>query len=123
MALPVMTESQLLQMAQSSANDAQLLTWLVHSTFAARLLPISSTAITINETHRGGILRFTSNSPITVTLPMTLDPGFLFSFIPYGSGAISFSGTTIGGTGSGGQYISGSCLLLDTGEWLVSGGA
>lgn len=110
----------LLKAMQVPISDQSQMSALLATLFNPRFIDIADTSLAIGETHRGAILRFTSNSAITVTLPV-LDSGFLFGFLPYGTGTITFSGTTLGGTTSSGQNVLGSGMLLTTGEWLMSG--
>ena len=113
----------LLKAMQVPISDQSQMSALLATLFNPRFIDIADTSLAIGETHRGAILRFTSNSAITVTLPTlsTLGSGFLFGFVPYGTGTVTFSGTTLGGTTSSGQNVLGSGMLLTTGEWLMSG--
>ncbi len=95
---------------------------VIDTMFQPREITFSGTALTIDDSYRGAIIRFTSASAVTVTLPSTLTPGFMFSFVPYGAGAISFSGTTLGERVPLVNY-AGFLLLMSTGEWLIIGGA
>lgn len=115
--------STLRRTAGNPQNDGQQMLAILDTMFQPREVVFSGTSLTIDESHRGAVIRFTSASAVTVTLP-ALGAGFAFSFLQYGVGTISFTGgTTLNGTGSAGQYQLGSCWLMSTGEWLVIGGA
>lgn len=94
---------------------------LIASLFVPRYLTVSGTTLILTEDHRGARLIFTNAGAITVTVPDTLDPGFLCSFIQLGAGTVTFSGADLGGTTSGGQNKAGMLERLPTGEWLLSG--
>jgi len=63
------------------------------------------TTYTLQSTDRGRIIRFTSNSPITVTLPNGLADGFDCTIVKAGSGNITLSATT---TLEGSTVLSGT---------------
>ncbi len=122
--MPSVSKSQLSRKAGHNPDANGLMADMIEVAFNARFVPVADTALTVTAEHNGAFLRTTAATTVTVTLPTSgVDVGCCVTFIPYGAGAIAFSGSVIGGTGSSGQYVPVSAMLLDTGEWLIMGGA
>lgn len=123
--MAVLSFNKLRQLCGNPQLDGQQMLTIVDSIFKPRYIVVADTTLTIGDDHRGAILRFTSASAITVTLPTTYanDDGFLFGFIQYGAGQITFAsaGTIRGGVHSSAQYSQGAGELIDNGEWLMTG--
>lgn len=96
---------------------------LIESIFTPRLIPVPGATLLLGNGSKGAVYRMAG--ACTVTIPTSLDIGFLCSFLQYSSTAMTFTtpGTLLGGTSSGGQNKVTSLWRLDTGEFLLIGGA
>lgn len=89
----------------------------------------AGTTLTLSEADRGKSIRFTSNSPITVTLPSAVigAPGFTVELIPWGTGQITVAGDGFtpksGGSElkSARQYGPMFVRQVTVSDWLVTG--
>lgn len=104
------------QAAQDAMGD------LISSIFVPRYVTVAGTTLTLTEEHRGARIIFTSGSAVTVTVPDTLEAGFMASFVFLGAGTVTFTGADLGGTTSGGQNKAAMLERLPTGDWFLSGG-
>lgn len=102
-------------------DNADLLSLLIQTVFAPRFIRTPDAALTLTAKMAGACFLVTSESPVTVTLPTGMESGFMCSFLPIGSGTITFSGSVVGGTTSGGQYKMCSALVLDDLSWILLG--
>lgn len=89
---------------------------------------ISGQTYTVLAEHSGLVLRFTSATPVVVTLPDAIDAGFNVLWRQWGGGQITFTPVTGvqrrsygGSTKSAGQYAEGALSMDASGEWLLSG--
>lgn len=101
--------------------------------FIANIITDATTARTISTVDRGMVLRMTSASAVTITLPNSLPAGFSFTLIQMGAGLVSF--TAAGGgtlrnrqsqTKSAGQYAMMTLIVNDNSggtaaEWVLAG--
>lgn len=112
--------------------DRQLLTWdATTSTWKPdgyQVITITTTTYTLTASDHGKILDFTSNSPITLIVPITLTTGFQVSITQAGNGIITFSpglGMAInnrwGGTKTAGQWAKSGIEIRATGSAILSG--
>jgi len=63
--------------------------------YTAEVIEITGTSLTIDTNdHSGRILKFTSSTTVTVTVPNTLPEGFNCLAVQQGTGPVTFSGTT-----------------------------
>jgi hypothetical protein len=122
MANATVTEAQLFALSGLQSANSSLFDQIINALFVPRFVPSSATSFVVDEQHRGAIIRFTAGTAVAVSFAAGLPAGFVVSFLPYGAGSLAFAGT-VGGTGSAGQYKLCSAMKLDSGEWLLSGGA
>lgn len=88
--------------ATLSLLPALLADWLAQAfkNFKAELVTEAGTAITLSQaTHGGRVVRTSSGSAVTITVPNTLPVGFTVTIIQRGAGQITFAT-------SGGMVIS-----------------
>jgi hypothetical protein len=94
---------------------------------SSALIASAATSLSLSSTHNGRTIVFSSNSPITVTVPTGLGAGFCVTIIQSGTGAITFtaSGTTINSFQSllstAGQHASASLLATAADVFNLSG--
>jgi hypothetical protein len=87
----------------------------------------SNTSRTLGASDNGKIIKFTSASAITVTVPSGLGSGFSVTVIQYGAGQVSFttSGTTINNRQShgstAGQYAVVSLIAHEADIFVLAG--
>jgi hypothetical protein len=118
------TEAQLRSALSSQPQNVDAIMALIHTMFAPRIIRFAGTALTLRPEHGGAMILCTSASAVTVTLPAKgqgLGPGFLTTLVQFGAGAITYSGTHVGGTTTSAQNTLSSALVIDDGSWFVYG--
>lgn len=115
--------SLLSRLGQGIDPESLALADLIESMFTPRLVPVPGATLLLGNSSKGALYRMAGACAITI--PTSLDVGFLCSFLQYSATAMTFttSGTLLGGTSSGGQNKITSLYKLDTGEFLLLGGA
>jgi hypothetical protein len=88
----------------------------------------SATAITLANTDNNRVIRCTSSSAVTITVPSTLAAGFSCMVIQSGTGRVTFqagSGATINSFGNllatAGQHAPASLMRVASGVYNLSG--
>lgn len=91
------------------------------------LISSAATSLSLSSTHNGRTIVFSSNSPITVTVPTGLGAGFCVTVIQSGTGVVTFSasGTTLNSfqnlLSTAGQHASASLLATAADTFNLSG--
>jgi hypothetical protein len=112
--------ASLRKILQAPLADQVALSQLITNLYRPRIMVIPDTTLTIGPDHAGALLRFTSATPVAVTLPPTgFEPGFNFRFFQYGVGIVSFYGSASVPIVTS-RAVSGFAMYLDTGEWTIS---
>lgn len=88
----------------------------------------AATSLTLDSSHNGAVLRFTSNSAITVTIPTGLGAAFSCSLIQEGTGQITITpdaGVTRnafgGATKTAGQYAVATLIATAANTFILGG--
>jgi len=102
---------------QTNNNDAMAFT--IESMFSPRFIRVTGTSLTLTDDHRGAWILLTNASAVTVTLA-ALDPAFLATITPLGTGGATISGTHVGGSTIAQNAVA-TVATLDDASWFVQG--
>lgn len=87
----------------------------------------STTSRTLSDADHGKVLRFTNGSAVGVTVPNTLRSDFTCAVIQFGTGQITFTGSSANirnrqsHSKTAGQYAVVSLVKVDSGEFVLMG--
>lgn len=111
-----------------AATAVQPAALAAYATNSDVLVTVSGTTYTIGAGDLGKVLRFTSATAVTVTIPAAFAVGFNLIWRQVGAGQITFApvgGVTMrsfgNATKSAGQYAEGALAVDTTDVWFLSG--